>query len=89
MNSRDQLASYLKKLQRRLRLGALLRGVAALVAVALTATLVLVLITNAFGFSDRASSRPRRAGLRSRRRRRLRFGSALARSQRPAGGPQG
>ena len=33
--------------RRRLRLGALLRGAAALVAVALTATLVLVLITNA------------------------------------------
>ena len=39
-------------LQRRLRLGTLLRGVAALLAVALTATLVLALITNAFGFSD-------------------------------------
>jgi hypothetical protein len=52
MSARDQLASYLKMLQRRLRLGALLRGAAALVAVALTATLVLVLITNAFGFSD-------------------------------------
>jgi hypothetical protein len=52
MSARDQLASYLKMLQKRLRLGALLRGAAALVAVALTATLVLVLITNAFGFSD-------------------------------------
>jgi hypothetical protein len=52
VNSRDQLASYLKKLEGRLRLGALLRGVAALVAVALTTTVVLVLITNAFGFSD-------------------------------------
>ncbi len=52
MNAREQLASYLKMLQRRLRLGTLLRGVAALLAVALTATLVLVLITNAFGFSD-------------------------------------
>ncbi len=52
MSARDQLASYLRMLQRRLRLGALLRGAAALVAVALTATLVLVLITNAFGFSD-------------------------------------
>ena len=52
MSARDQLASYLKTLERRLRLGALLRGAAALVAVALAATLVLVLITNAFGFSD-------------------------------------
>jgi hypothetical protein len=52
MNAREQLAAYLKMLQRRLRLGALLRGAAAVVAVALTATLVLVLITNAFGFSD-------------------------------------
>jgi hypothetical protein len=52
MNARDQLASYLKMLQKRLRLGTLLRGAAALLAVALTATLVLVLITNAFGFSD-------------------------------------
>ena len=52
MTSRDQLAFYLKQLRARLRLGAVLRGVAALAAVALTATLVLVLITNAFGFSD-------------------------------------
>ena len=52
MTARDQLASYLKTLRARLRLGALLRGAAALVAVALTATLVLALITNAFGFSD-------------------------------------
>jgi len=52
MNPRDQLASYLERLRGRLRLGALLRGVAALLAVALTATLILVLITNAFGFSD-------------------------------------
>ena len=52
MNSRDQLASYLQKLEGRLRLGTLLRGVAALIAVALTTTVVLVLITNAFAFSD-------------------------------------
>jgi hypothetical protein len=52
MTSRDQLAFYIKQLRARLRLGALLRGVAALVAVALAATLVLVLITNALGFSD-------------------------------------
>src|SRR5208283_3724605 len=52
MNSRDQLASYLKKIEGRLRLGAVLRGIAALAAVALTATVVLVLITNRFAFSD-------------------------------------
>jgi hypothetical protein len=52
MNPRDELASYLKQLEARLRLGAVLRGVATLVGVALTATLLLVLLTNALGFSD-------------------------------------
>ncbi len=51
MNARDQLASYIRDLKTRLRLGTALRGVASLVGVALLATVVLVLITNAFGFS--------------------------------------
>ncbi len=52
MNSRDQLASYLKKIEGRLRLGTVMRGVAVLISVALMTTVVLVLITNRFAFSD-------------------------------------
>ena len=52
MNSRQQLTSYLKKLEERLRLATLMRGVGALFAVALATTVILVLITNAFAFSD-------------------------------------
>jgi hypothetical protein len=51
MSIRDQLNSYIERLEGRLRLGALLRGAAILTSVALTATVVLVLITNAFAFS--------------------------------------
>jgi hypothetical protein len=51
MSKWDQLDTYLKQLQRRVRLGALLRGAALVTAAALTTTLVLVLITNAFAFS--------------------------------------
>jgi len=40
------------KIEKRLRLGALVRGAAALVSIALTTTVVLVLITNAFAFSE-------------------------------------
>jgi hypothetical protein len=52
MNARDQLATYLRQLEKRLRLGAVLRGTAALISIALMTTVVLVLITNAFAFSD-------------------------------------
>jgi hypothetical protein len=48
---RDQLNSYIQQLERRLRLGAMLRGAAILTSVALVATVVLVLIANAFAFS--------------------------------------
>jgi len=51
MSIRDQLNSYIKQLEKRLRLGALLRGAAILTSVALGVTVVLVLITNAFAFS--------------------------------------
>jgi hypothetical protein len=51
MSKWDQLDSYLKQLERRVRLGALLGGAALVTAAALTTTLVLVLITNAFAFS--------------------------------------
>jgi hypothetical protein len=51
MRIRDQLNSYIKQLEKRLRLGALLRGAAILTSVALVATVLLVLITNALAFS--------------------------------------
>ena len=51
MNTRDQLNAYVGELEKRLRLGALLRGGAILTSVALTATVLLVLITNALAFS--------------------------------------
>jgi hypothetical protein len=51
MSFRDQLNSYIQQLERRLRLGAMFRGAAILTSVALTATVVLVLITNALAFS--------------------------------------
>jgi hypothetical protein len=51
MSFRDQLNSYIQHLERRLRLGAMFRGAAILTSVALAATVVLVLITNALAFS--------------------------------------
>ncbi len=51
MSFRDQLNSYIHRLERRLRLGAMFRGAAILTSVALAATVVLVLITNALAFS--------------------------------------
>ena len=51
MSIRDQLNSYIQQMEKRLRLGALLRGAAILTSVALVTTVVLVLITNAFAFS--------------------------------------
>src|ERR1700722_19809130 len=51
MSKRDQLDSYLKQVEKRLRLDTLLRGAAILTSVALAATTILVLITNALAFS--------------------------------------
>jgi hypothetical protein len=51
MSFRDQLNFYIQQLERRLRLGAMFRGAAILTSVALAATVVLVLITNALAFS--------------------------------------
>jgi hypothetical protein len=51
MSLRDQLNSYIRHLERRLRVGAVVRGAAILTSVALVTTVVLVLITNAFAFS--------------------------------------
>ena len=56
MSFRDQLNSYIQQLERRLRLGAMLRGAAILTSVALAATVVLVLITNALAFSRSTDS---------------------------------
>jgi hypothetical protein len=51
MSSRDQLRSYLKQVEKRLRLSVLLRGATILTSVALVTTVVLVLVSNAFAFS--------------------------------------
>lgn len=51
MSMRERLSSYIAQLERRLRLGAILRGAAILTSAALAATVVLVLISNAFAFS--------------------------------------
>jgi len=50
MSARDQLNSYIGRIERRLRIGAALRGAAILASAALVATVVLVLIANAFAF---------------------------------------
>ena len=51
MNPFDQLNSYMRRLERRLRWMTVSRGAAVLALLALAATLGLVLITNAFAFS--------------------------------------
>ena len=51
MSTREQLNAYLGQLERRLRLGALLSGGAILLGAALAATVVLVMIINAWAFS--------------------------------------
>ncbi|MGA9882602.1 MAG: hypothetical protein WBQ34_02665, partial [Candidatus Acidiferrales bacterium] len=51
MSARDQLNSYIGQIERRLRIGAAVRGAAILAFAALAATLVLVLIANAFAFA--------------------------------------
>jgi len=52
MSARDQLNSYIGHIERRLRIGAALRGAAILASAALVATVVLVLITNFFAFAS-------------------------------------
>ncbi len=52
MNTRDHLDSYIKHLQRRLRIGAVLRGSAFFTSVALAATVLLVLLANHFAFAS-------------------------------------
>jgi len=51
MSAREQLNSYLKDLEKRIRLGTALRGAAVLISAALAATVALVLIINLFAFS--------------------------------------
>src|SRR5262245_2999025 len=52
MSTREQLNQYLRNLEKRLRLLVVSRGVAVALGVALGATVALVLITNALGFSE-------------------------------------
>src|SRR5215472_407622 len=54
MSKRSELNSYIRLLQRRLRLGVSLRGAAILAATSLVTTVVLVLILNKFAFPDRS-----------------------------------
>ena len=51
MSARQQLHSYLNRLEARLRTGAAVRGAAVLTSVALVTTVILVLITNSFAFA--------------------------------------
>ncbi|HTV54121.1 MAG TPA: hypothetical protein VMI06_04320 [Terriglobia bacterium] len=52
MSSRDQLHSYLRQVEKRLRLSVLLQGATLLTSVALLVTVLLVLLSNAFAFSQ-------------------------------------
>jgi hypothetical protein len=52
MNTRNHLDSYIKQLQRRLRIGAVLRGTAIFASVALALTVILVLLANHFAFAS-------------------------------------
>ena len=52
MTARQQLNTYIERLQRRLRLRTFLRGASILALLALVTTVVLVLITNALAFSS-------------------------------------
>jgi len=52
MSSQQQLRSYINELERRLRLGTVLKGAAVLASAALVATVVLVLMANALAFSS-------------------------------------
>ena len=59
MSKRDQLDSYLKQVEKRLRLEITLRGAAILMSAALGATVILVLVTNALAFSEGSISEAR------------------------------
>src|SRR5690349_2410472 len=52
MTTRDHLDSYIKQLQRRLRVGAVLRGTAIFTSAALALTVILVLLANHFAFAS-------------------------------------
>ncbi len=52
MSARDQLNSYIVQIERRLRLGAAVRGAAILASAALAATVILVLLANLFAFAS-------------------------------------
>src|SRR5271165_3798856 len=52
MNALDQLNTYLRSIEKRLRFFAVSRGAAIVTAVALLVTVLLVLITNQFAFSE-------------------------------------
>ncbi len=52
MNAVDQLNGYLRRIERRLLIYAVSRGAAVVAALALLATVALVLVTNRYGFSD-------------------------------------
>jgi hypothetical protein len=52
MSARDQLNSYIGQLERRLRIGTAVRGAAMIASAALAATVILVLIANAFAFAS-------------------------------------
>ena len=61
MNPLDQVNGYLRALESRLRWSAISRGIACTALAALVATVLLVVIMDAFSFS--AASLPRPAGL--------------------------
>jgi hypothetical protein len=52
MSARQELDSYIRRLERRVRLDTLSRGAAILGSAALAATLILVIVANARAFSD-------------------------------------
>ena len=52
MSARDELNSYIGRIERRLRLGAAVRGAAILACAALVSTVLLVLAANAFAFAS-------------------------------------
>lgn len=52
MSAREQLNSYIRQVERRLRLGTAARGAAILTFAALATTILLVLVANYFGFSQ-------------------------------------
>ena len=52
MSKRSELNLYIERVQRRLRLDAGVRGAAVIAAVALTGTILLTLILNAYAFPE-------------------------------------